>query len=171
MICPSCGHVNLPGNEECDNCKQDLTPLDRPTAANHVERSLMEDSVAVLRPNKPITIRPTTPLQSVIQAMLASDVGALLVTGDDGKLVGILSERDLLKKVVGIHDGYAKLPAGEFMTPNPETVSSTDTLNYALHKMDCGGYRHLPVLTDGKPNGVISVRDIMRHIVRLCKTN
>jgi CBS domain-containing protein len=169
MICPSCGHVNLPGNEECDNCKQDLTPLDRPTASNQVERSLMEDSVAVLRPKKPVTIRPTTPLQSVIQAMLASDVGALLVTGDDGKLVGILSERDLLKKVVGVRDGYGQLPAGEFMTSNPETVSSSDTLNFALHKMDCGGYRHMPVLTDGKPSGVISVRDIMRHIVRLCK--
>ena len=101
--------------------------------------------------------------------MLASDVGALLVTGDDGKLVGILSERDLLKKAVGVREPYAHLPASEFMTRNPETVDSGDTLNYALHKMDGGGYRHLPVLTDGKPLGVISVRDIMRHIVQLCK--
>jgi len=36
MICPSCGHVNLPGNEECSNCLQDLTPLDRPVASNRV---------------------------------------------------------------------------------------------------------------------------------------
>ena len=169
MICPSCGHVNLPGNEECGNCLQDLTPLDRPVASNRVERSLMEDPVSVLRPKRPITIRPTTQLQSAIQAMLASDVGALHVTGADGKLVGILSERDLLKKAVGVREPYAHLPASEFMTRNPETVDSGDTLNYALHKMDGGGYRHLPVLTDGKPLGVISVRDIMRHIVQLCR--
>ena len=44
-----------------------------------------------------------------------------------------------------------------------------DTLAFALHKMDVGGYRHLPVLKDGKPTGVISVRDMLRHITRLCK--
>src|SRR2546430_16534232 len=100
MICPSCGHVNLPGNEECSNCSQDLTPLDRPVASNRAERSLMEDPASVLRPKKPITIRPTTQLQSAIQAMPASDVCALLVTDDDGKLLVISTKRDLLKKAV-----------------------------------------------------------------------
>jgi CBS domain-containing protein len=171
MICPSCGHVNLPGNEECDNCRQDLTPLDRPTAANCVERSLMEDTVGMLRPKKPITIRATTALKSAMQAMLAGDIGALLVTDNAGKLLGILSERDLLTKVAGLREPFAHLPAGEFMTPNPETVNIGDTLNFALHKMDAGGYRHLPVLRDGKPLGVVSVRDMLKHITNLCKSN
>jgi len=169
MICPSCGHVNLPGNEECAHCHQDLTPLDRPTASNRVERSLMEDKVSILSPKKPITIRSTTQLQSAMQLMLARDIGALLVTSDDGKLLGILSERDLLTKVAGVKTAFAQLPAGDFMTTNPETVEIGDTLNFALHKMDGGGYRHLPVLNRGLPVGVISVRDIMRHIVQLCK--
>src|SRR5580704_383470 len=111
MICPSCGHVNLPGNEECDNCRQDLTPLDRPMASNKVERSLLEDTVAVLRPNKPITIRPTTPVHSAIQAMLIGEVGSCLIVDNDGKLLGILSERDLLTKVAGLHESFAQLPA------------------------------------------------------------
>ena len=55
------------------------------------------------------------------------------------------------------------------MTPNPETVRPTDTLAFVLHKMDGGGYRHLPVLKDGQPLGMISVRDMLRHITRLCK--
>ena len=88
---------------------------------------------------------------------------------DGGKLVGILSERDLLVKVVGHHSDFSKLAVEPFMTPNPETVSTKDTLAFALHKMDGGGYRHLPVLKDGKPHGVISVRDMLRHIVHLCK--
>jgi CBS domain-containing protein len=169
MICPSCGHVNLPGNEECDNCRQDLTPLDRPMASNKVERSLMEDTVGVLHHSRrPISIRPTTPLQSAIQAMIVGEVGACLVTDKDGKLLGILSERDLLTKVAGLKEPYAHLPAGDFMTPKPVTVASSDTLNFVLDKMDAGGYRHLPVMKDGKAVGVVSVRDMLRHIVTLC---
>ena len=54
---------------------------------------------------------------------------------------------------------------------NPETVSADDTLDFALHKMDCGGYRHLPVLQGDRPVGMISVRDMLKHITRLCKEN
>jgi CBS domain-containing protein len=170
MICPTCGHDNLPGNDNCIHCHQDLTPLDRPMPQNRVEHSLMEDRVSKLQPRKPITVRPTISITSAIQAMLASDIGTLLVTGDDGKLLGILSERDLLLKVAGLYDNYSELRVGDFMTPKPEAVGINDTLNFALHKMDGGGYRHLPVVSDGRPLGVVSVRDMLRHIVRLCKT-
>jgi CBS domain-containing protein len=169
MICPCCGHVNLPGNDECESCLQALTPLDQPTASNCVERSLMEDPVSVLRPKKPISIRPSTPLQAAIQAMLAAEVGALLVTDEKEKVLGILSERDLLTKVAGLHEPYGHLPAGDFMTPKPEVVDTADKLDFALHKMDAGGYRHLPVLKEGIPIGMISVRDMLTHITGLCK--
>jgi CBS domain-containing protein len=169
MICPNCGHDNLPGSEECTSCLQDLTQLDRPTAHDRVERSLMEDPVRVLRPRKPVTLRPTATVREAIQTMLARDIGALLVVDESDKLLGIFSERDLLVKVAGIHDDFANLPIEQFMTPQPETVTDEDTLAFALHKMDIGGYRHLPVLTDGRPSGVVSVRDLVRHITRLCK--
>jgi CBS domain-containing protein len=169
MICPNCGHDNLPGSEECTSCLQDLTQLDRPTAHDRVERSLMEDPVRVLRPRKPVTIQPTASVRDAMRTMLARDLGALLVVDEAGRLLGIFSERDLLIKVAGIHDDYASLPIDQFMTPHPETVTDEDTLAFALHKMDIGGYRHLPVLTDGRPSGVISVRDMVRHITRLCK--
>jgi len=55
------------------------------------------------------------------------------------------------------------------MTPHPETVGPADPLAFALGKMAGGGYRHLPVVKDGQPVGVISVRDILRHIVWLCR--
>jgi CBS domain-containing protein len=168
MICPHCGHDNFPGSEECSHCSMDLTQLDRPTAYNRIERSLMEDSVIVLRPKSPVTVRPATPVGITIQLLLDNDIGALLVVHEDGKLAGIFSERDLLTRVAGLFDSYAELPIHKFMTPNPETVTADDTLAFALHKMDVGGYRHLPVLHDGLPVGVISVRDMLRHITRLC---
>jgi CBS domain-containing protein len=170
MICPTCGWDNLPGNEECSNCLQDLTPLDRPAPGNKVERSLMEDPVSALDPHEPIILPATATVHEAIRTMLTCNIGSVLIVDQSGVLVGIFSERDLLKKIAGKRDDYAKLPVSEFMTANPETVKTTDTLDFVLHKMDGGGYRHLPVVNDGRPSGVISVRDMLRHITRLCKT-
>jgi CBS domain-containing protein len=167
MICPNCGHDNLPGAEECSSCLQDLTQLDRPVAQDRVERSLMEDTVGSLRPVAPLTVLPAATIGESIRAMMASRVGALLVVDEQGRLLGIFSERDLLTKVVGEYAEFADLPVEEFMTPNPETVTAADTLAFVLHKMDVGGYRHLPVMDQGKPVGVVSVRDMLRHITRI----
>lgn len=169
MICPNCGYDNLPGSEECGGCLQDLTQLDRPTAQDRIERSLMEDPVSVLNPRAPVMVRPTTTLQEAMRTMLDLNIGSLLVVDSDRRLLGIFSERDLLLKVAGLHTSYAELPVAQFMTQQPETVTATDPLAYALHKMDIGGYRHLPILKDGRPAGVISVRDLVRHITRLCE--
>ena len=83
-------------------------------------------------------------------------------------LLGIFSERDLLKKVAGLHDLYAGMPVKSFMTARPDAVTSGDTLAFVLHKMDTGGYRHVPVVDAGKPVGIVSVRDMLRHITKLC---
>jgi CBS domain-containing protein len=169
MICPSCGYKNLPGREACGNCQHDLTAWDRPIPNNEVERSLMEDPVSVLPAHPPATVAPDTPLAAAVAGMLDGNVGALLVVDADGRLIGILSERDLLEKVAGVHEPYAQLPVSRFMTARPEAVAPTDTLNFVLQKMDTGGYRHVPVVQDGRPVGVISVRDMIRHITRLCR--
>jgi CBS domain-containing protein len=169
MICPTCGHDNVPGAEECSNCCCDLTQLDRPMAQNRVERSLMEDPVSILLPRDPVTLPTTATVRQAMQTMLAGNVGALLVVDAKGKLAGIFSERDLLTKVAGIYDDYADRPIAEFMTANPETVGAGATLVFALHQMDIGGYRHLPIVQDGRPVGVVSVRDMLRHITRLCR--
>ncbi len=171
MICPNCGFVNLPGNEECSHCSQDLTQLDLPIPQNRIEKSLMEEPVRVLQPRRPVTIGPTATVQQAIQTMLDHNIGALLVVDDAGKLLGIFSERDVLRKVAGTLRAYTELPVAQFMTPNPETITADDPLAFAIHKMDIGGYRHLPLVADGRPSGVVSVRDMLRHITRLCRPN
>jgi CBS domain-containing protein len=169
MICPTCMYDNLPGAEECSRCQQDLTQLDQPIALNLVERSLMEDPVRVLGPHAPVTVRPEAAVREAVQAMLARDIGALVVADEGGKLVGIFSERDCLVKIAGVRPDWDELPVYQFMTPDPETVTADDTLAFALHKMDVGGYRHLPVVEGDRPVGMISVRDMIHHITRLCK--
>jgi CBS domain-containing protein len=166
MICPSCHHPNLPGNEQCSNCLHDLAPLDRPAPHDRVERSLMDDCVRDLGTRPAITLPSSATVGEAMQLMLQRNFGAVPVV-DGGRLVGIFSERDLLVKVAGVPD-YANRPVAEYMTADPETVRESDTLAFVLHKMDSGGYRHLPVVHDGQVVGMISVRDMLRHITRLC---
>jgi len=168
MICPTCGHDNLPGDEECAHCQQALTSLDQPTPQDKIEHSLMVDQVGLLQPKPPLTVGPNVTIREAIQQLLKHNVGAMLVVDEAGKLLGIFSERDLLKKIAGIHETFENLKIADFMTANPESISLKDNLNFALHKMDCGGYRHLPILSGGLPCGVVSVRDMLKHITRLC---
>ena len=168
MICPHCNYDNLPGSEECARCSQDISHLDLPVAQDRMQRSLMEDSVSALRPRTPVAVPPQTSVQEAMRTMLERNIGALLVVDVSGKLVGILSERDLLTKVAGELAPGEERPVSDFMTTNPETVIASDSLAFALHKMDSGGYRHLPVLTEGKVVGVVSVRDMLNHFTRLC---
>ncbi len=169
MLCPSCNCKNLPGDDVCKRCKQPLTPFNLPQPENQVERSLMYDQVKTLKQQTPVVIHHAANLGQAIALMYEANVGAILIVDDDGKLTGIFSERDLLKKIAGQTAAYAELPVTQFMTPRPESVSNTDTLNFVLQKMDAGGYRHVPVLEDGRPVGIISARDMLRFVTRLCR--
>jgi CBS domain-containing protein len=168
MICPRCGHDNVPGNDVCASCLLDLAPLDQPAPRDRVQSDLMDRPVRDLKPRSPITLPGAAPLAEAVHLMLDEGVGTVLVVDPEGKLAGIFSERDLLLRVPEEVAKSGNRPLSEFMTPNPESVRPDDPLALALQKMDVGGYRHLPVVTDGKPVGVISVRDLMRHITRMC---
>ena len=169
MICPTCCHKNLPGDEVCKRCQQPLTPFDLLQPENQVERSVMFDQVKSLKQNPPVTILASATVGETMAMMHSTNVGAILIVNDAGHLVGIFSERDLLKKIIGVLSDYEYLPITQFMTPRPECVLTTDTLNFVLQKMDAGGYRHVPVLEDGKPVSLISARDMLRFLTRLCK--
>jgi CBS domain-containing protein len=158
----------LPGDELCRHCKQSLTLFDLPQPENQVERGVMYGQVKSLKHHVPVTVAPTATIGEAIAVMVETNVGALLIVDAAGKLVGIFTERDLLKKI-DAHADYEDLPISQFMTPRPECVALTDTLNIVLHKMDVGGYRHVPVLEDGKPVGIVSARDMLRYLTRLCK--
>lgn len=169
MICPNCGFDNLPGSEECAKCLQDLTHLDRPAPHDRYERRLLDDSVNLLEPVPTLIAKPTDSVRSAIKTLVDHNVGALVVVDTKGVPIGILSERDLLMRAVGIHTDYLDLPVGEIMTRNPECVDVGANIAFALHKMDGGDYRHLPVTRNGKLMGMISVRDMLRYVAELCR--
>jgi CBS domain-containing protein len=83
---------------------------------------------------------------------------------DAGKLAGIFSERDALMKLNTDAARFFDRPISQFMTPDPVTLETNDKIAFALHKMNVGGYRHVPILFGGKLAGVISIRDILRYL-------
>jgi predicted transcriptional regulator len=163
LICPFCGEENIEGADTCDACQQPLEFLSKPRLASPIEHSLVKDRVAQLSPHAPLVVEVDTPVGDVLKLMVARSIGCVVVV-DGGDVAGIFSERDALIRLNVDFANLAGRPVAEFMTPSPETVESDARIAFALHKMDIGDYRHLPVLTGGKISGVISVRDILRYI-------
>ena len=99
--------------------------------------------------------------------MLTKRVGCVVVTEED-QLVGLFTERDLLCKVVPKGIDIASTPVSTVMTRKPESLPVDSPLVYVLQRMSVGGYRHVPLVNNqGKAVAVISMRDIVHHIVSL----
>ncbi len=168
MRCPACDHPNPPGADECERCQTPLAALDIAPPPGRLETSLLNDTVAcLLHRRPPVTVPADAPLTDALQAMIHHRIGAVMVTDAQQQLAGILTERDFLLRIAGLED-YARRSVREFMTPHPETVQTTDILAVALAKMDAGGYRHLPVVEQDRPVGVISIRDVLRYLTQFC---
>lgn len=164
MNCPACGHENIPGADQCEECLQPLVDVDAPFVTSQVEQRILENPVSSLGPAEPVCVEAEGSLSSALQLMQQRQTGCLLVM-QDGQLVGIFTERDAVMKVGADVFRLAEAPIRDLMTPDPETIDATASVAFALHKMDLGGYRHLPVMdADDHPTGVISVRDILRFL-------
>ena len=87
-------------------------------------------------------------------------VGALLVMRED-RLAGIFTERDALFRVIAEGRDPATTRLVEVMSANPRTISPDRPFGHALHMMHEGGFRHVPVVEEGKPVGVVSARDAL----------
>jgi CBS domain-containing protein len=120
-----------------------------PLARGHMSRDLL-------------TVEPGLPLTEVAKRMVAKDVGAVLVTVDE-RLVGILTERDVLRAVArGIDDSTT---VADWMTRDPDTLDPDESTEHAAVLMIHGGFRHLPVTEGDDVVGMLSIRDLMRVVL------
>lgn len=163
LLCPYCGEENIEGADACDECLQPLAYLSKPRPASLLERSLIKDRVSMLSPHPALVVDHETAVGEVMQLMVEQAIGCVVVLREH-EVAGIFSERDVLLRL-GVQAAECwNRPVREFMTRSPETVESDARIAFALHKMDVGGYRHLPVTAGGRISGVISVRDILQYI-------
>ena len=120
-----------------------------PVARNHMSRDLL-------------SVRPDVSLTEVAQRMVERDIGAALVTEGD-RLVGILTERDVLRAVAkGIGEDTT---VADWMTADPDTMTPDESTEHAGVLMIHGGFRHLPLMEGDQVVGMLSIRDLMRVVI------
>ena len=106
-----------------------------------------------------LTVSAEATLGEAASAMAERGVGAVVVLDGDA-IAAILTERDVMKAVAAGNDGSAVVT--EWMTRHPDTIEPGDTTDHAATLMIHGGFRHLPVVEDGRVVGIVSIRDLMK---------
>src|SRR5882762_11737057 len=125
-------------------------------------RRACEQRVRVLPTDDYVAVSPHTPLSQAIEAM-KGDEGGCVIISDDGRVVGIFTERDLLNKVLG-EDVDLESPINNWMQPAVETLSSEATIGDAVRLMNEKSFRNIPLVKNGELLGSISVFDIITYL-------
>lgn len=107
--------------------------------------------------------QPHRTLQEVANLLAEKGIGAVIVTGGDGGVLGILSERDIVRAIGRHGAGVLADPASKFMTAKVVTTTSAESIEQVMEMMTAGRFRHLPVLDHGRLIGVISIGDVVKH--------
>lgn len=115
-----------------------------------------------------IGLTPNDSLDRAVTLMMDNRIGSLVVT-DNKKLVGILSERDLLSVLHDKHAIWAPITVKDAMTPNPYTCDPDNTLEEVMGIMVEHNVRHLPVVYKGKLEGMLSITDIVEELLKKAK--
>ncbi len=110
-----------------------------------------------------ISARPDDTAEQVIRLLCAHNIGAVLVRGADGAMLGVLSERDLMHAIGRHGDAALKLTASALMSRSVVSVTSADAVSKAMEIMTARRFRHLPVVDDGKLVGLISIGDVVKE--------
>jgi len=114
----------------------------------------------VMQP-QPILVRPEETVRNVLELMTEARVGSVLVAPDGGQLLGIFTERDLLRRIGHKTIGWRDEPVSEWMTANPVTVGPEVGWDRAVSMLQEYRIRHLPVIEDGRIVGILSSRHLM----------
>ena len=126
-------------------------------------RSLVEGQI-------PVTVAKTVTVVEAARAMKRHNVGALLVV-DGPHLCGIFTERDALFRVLAEGRDPGTTMLSQVMTAQPQTVHPDKPFLHALRIMHVGRFRHLPVVEDGRPLGMVSARDALDDDLYELRTN
>jgi CBS domain-containing protein len=138
------------------------------TEFRKLQDALLSDAVSVLAPKEPILLDEATLADAALAAMMERDRIAVVVVDTDGRLSGIVTDRDLLKRIYGAECGGGQTRLADVMTRDPETVNADDRICYAVNRMMAASCRTVPVV-DGerRPIALVTVDDITKWLAGL----
>jgi CBS domain-containing protein len=109
------------------------------------------------------TIDPTTNVAAAAKLLAELNIGALVLTGPDRHVIGIVSERDIVQELAAHGAASLDLPLTEVMTRKVMTCNVSDTISSVMERMTAGKFRHLPVVEQGRLAGIISIGDVVKQ--------
>jgi len=112
--------------------------------------------------NEVVSITSTADLAAASKLLKKCQIGVLIVLGEDERLVGILSERDIVHAMAEGGDAVRQLPVSQVMTPKVLTCDVDDSISSVIERMTQGKFRHMPILDKGRLAGIVSNRDLLK---------
>lgn len=129
-----------------------------------VDEGIFDRPIRDLHYHPPLCMQRGKMLDEAVKLMQEHTVGAVMIQEGE-RLIGILSERDILRKVLGSPVDLNRATVDQYMTPKPEVATLIDTIGRAIYLMHGGGFRHLPLVDEQhRPVGIVSVKDILEYI-------
>lgn len=116
----------------------------------------------VIRNREPYSMNSSASVQDAAEFMASRNIGAVCVVDEAGKLLGVFSERDVLRRVVVEHLDPVAVKVGDVTSELRAVIKCDETPHQALERMELIGTRHLPVVDDERWVGMLSMRDLMR---------
>ncbi len=133
-----------------------------------LEGALVRDTVKLLAPSEPIRLSADTTVHDAIAQMADKRRAAVVIVDGEGRLIGIFTERDLLRRVAVPGRDPRRTRLGEVMTPDPESLAPDDLICYAINRLHHAGYRTIPLVDEEhRPIGVMTVHDIVQWLAEL----
>jgi len=113
--------------------------------------------------NDVVSIEPTATLSDAARLLAERRIGAVLVLGIEGRVAGILSERDIVRALAARGAPGLEERVDQVMTRKVFTCSENDTVAQVMEQMTAGKFRHVPVIDQGRLTGIISIGDVVNH--------
>lgn len=129
-----------------------------------IGKDLLGEKISAVKLAPPLVVETGTPVGEVVEAIQKHEVGYVLVSAQK-KLIGIMTERDILLKIVARHVDYSE-PVDNFMTPDPETLPNDATLGEAVTLMSEKDFRHVPIVdkSTGEAVAIFSIRYVIDYL-------
>ena len=115
--------------------------------------------------NSVVTLEPNASLATAIKVLAERRIGALVITGADHRIVGILSERDIVRTLAERGPAALSDPLADVMTRKVVTCTQSETVCEIMERMTAGKFRHIPVVEQGRLIGIVSIGDIVKSRV------
>lgn len=149
------------------------------TQIGHIEKALeggtmntkLKTVSQIIRKRRLFCVSPDDMARQACKVMTNRKVGALPVIDDNGTLVGVISERDIVRRCIGGKRNTVRTPIRDVMTPDPIVAKSDDTIVVAIAVMMQNNIRHLPIVENGVVIGMICIREVITELSTMAIKN